>query len=566
MKDLLAILKLIWSYERKALFQGWILATLVLISSVALLGLSGWFITAAGVAGLLGAGASFDFFRPSAGVRFLAIGRTVTRYGERLLTHDATLKTLATLRVRLLQSILRQPYLKLLEVRGSQSINQITADVDALDGLTLRLIIPVTAAIGSLLVALIALSWLVSPLIALLTIVPLIAGGALVMLISSRHALAPARRAEQANQSLRTRTIDMLRARTDLVMYGAMQQQLSAVLQTDKNARDAQSQVDRLERRSGLTLGLFSTLSSSVALFVGIYLASVSSISAAQVALAFFATLALAEAMMPMRRSAAEIGRMMDAASRVNSLIQSESTDVPTTLAPRPADPVRSAVSLQLFRVGYGNALSKCAVLQDYSLSVRAGETVALAGPSGSGKSTVLLLAAGLLSPTSGSICIDGKALDSLGEEHLRQQVSLLPQRSVLLGGTVLDTLRLAEPGIDEMQAWRVLDAVALTDVIQQAGGLNKRLQESGAGLSGGERRRLALARVLLRRTPLLLLDEPTEGLDASTARQVLEGIERYAPTTTKLLAAHREAELDWADRIELIEKNVLHQSCDTPW
>ncbi len=554
MKDLLAILKLIWSYERKALFRGWVLATLVLISSVALLGLSGWFITAAGVAGLLGVGASFDFFRPSAGVRFLAIGRTITRYGERLLTHDATLKTLATLRVRLLQSILRQPYAKLLEVRGSQSLNQITADVDALDGLTLRLIIPVTAAIGSLLVSLIALAWLVSPLIAALTIAPLVAGGAMVMLVSSRHALTPARCAEHANQSLRTGTIDMLRARTDLVMYGAMQQQLSEVLDTDKIARDAQSQVDKLERRSGFTLSLLSTLSSSTALFVGIYLTSIGTISAAQGALAFFATLALAEAMAPMKRSAAEIGRMMDAAGRVNFLIQTEPSDSAATPALPSVNQAQPGASLQMARVSYGNADSKYTVVDEYSLSVRAGETVALAGPSGSGKSTILLLAAGLLKPVRGSICIDGKKLDRLSEENLRQHVALLPQRSVLLGGTVLDTLRLADPDVDAEQAWRVLDAVALSDVIQQAGGLNNRLLESGAGLSGGERRRLALARILLRRSPLLLLDEPTEGLDAHTARRVLDGIDRYAPTATKLVAAHREAELSWADRVEVIK------------
>ncbi|ASJ75228.1 thiol reductant ABC exporter subunit CydC [Granulosicoccus antarcticus] len=559
MKDLLAILRLIWSHEHKALLRGWLLATLVLLSSVALLGLSGWFITAAGVAGVLGVGATFDFFRPSAGVRFLAIGRTLTRYGERLLTHDATLKTLATLRVRLLRSILQQPYEKLLQVRGSRSLNQITADVDALDGLTLRLVTPITAALASLLVSMALLAWLTTPLIGILTVAPLIMGAAIILRISSKHGINPARRAEQATQNLRTGTIDMLRARTDLVMFGAMQQQLQQLFTTESNAREALGLVDRLERRSGLVLSLLATLSTSTALFAGIYLATNGINSPAQAALGFFATLAMAEAIAPIKRSAAEIGRMMDAAGRINSLIQAEPSAPATEILSSPITRSQTGASLQLSHVSYRTTTSGRAVLDDFSLTLHAGETVALAGPSGSGKSTILLLAAGLLKSTEGLISINGQSIGHLTESCLRQQVSLLPQRSALLGGTVLDTLRLADPDVDEEQAWQVLDAIALADVIHKAGGLHSRLLEAGAGLSGGERRRLALARMLLRHAPLLLLDEPTEGLDGITSRRVLEGIDRYAPKATKLIAAHREIELSWANRIEHLEQTLVH-------
>lgn len=561
MKDLLAILRLIWSHEHKALLRGWLLATLVLLASVALLGLSGWFITAAGIAGLMGVGASFDFFRPSAGVRFLAIGRTLTRYGERLLTHDATLKTLATLRVRLLRSILQQPYEKLLMVRGSRSLNQITADVDALDGLTLRLVIPITAALASLLVSMALLAWLTTPLIGILTVAPLIIGAAIILRISARHGINPARRAEQATQNLRTGTIDMLRARTDLVMFGAMQQQLQQLFTIESTARKALGLVDRLERRSGLVLSLLATLSTSTALFAGIYLATSGIISPAQAALGFFATLAMAEAIAPIKRSAAEIGRMMDAAGRINALIKAAppgvATEVPNTLIAR--SQIQTGASLQLSHVAYRTSSRGHSVLDDFSLTAHAGETIALAGPSGSGKSTILLLAAGLLKSTAGMISINGENIEHLTEPCLHQQVSLLPQRSALLGGTVLDTLRLADPNVDEEQAWQVLEAVALTDVIHKAGGLHTRLLEAGTGLSGGERRRLALARLLLRRTPLLLLDEPTEGLDAITSERVLEGIDCYAPRATKLIAAHREIELSWACRVEHLTQILVH-------
>lgn len=553
MADLHAIVRLFWQHERRSLLRGWILAVLVLLAGIALLGLSGWFITAAGVAGLLGAGATFDFFRPSAGVRFLALGRTVTRYGERVLNHDATLRTLALLRVRLLASLMRQPQERLLPVRGSEALNRLTSDVDALDGVTLRLLTPIVAAIGSLLIAALLLGWLSAPLMVLVTIVPLSIGSALVLIVATRHSRAAASRAEQAAQSLRSGTVDLLRASTDLVMYGAMQQQLKRLLDKDQQARAALATVDRLERRSGLSLGLLTTACSSAALLAGIYLVRNGNITAAQAALGFFATLAMAEVVAPLRRGAAELGRMLDAAGRINAMLASEAA--PTVTAPSAPEHAATAVvpALQFEHVSYCAHGREQTILDDFSLSLTAGETVALAGPSGRGKSTVLLLAAQLLQPASGRILLYGAPANSLDEPLLRRQVTLLPQRSVLLGGTVLDSLRLADSELEEEQAWQVLEAVALTSVIHKAGGLHTRLLEAGSGLSGGERRRLALARNLLRRCPLLLLDEPTEGLDSTTAQAVLDGIDRYSPRSTRLVAAHREAELSWANRVEYL-------------
>jgi ATP-binding cassette subfamily C protein CydC len=136
-------------------------------------------------------------------------------------------------------------------------------------------------------------------------------------------------------------------------------------------------------------------------------------------------------------------------------------------------------------------------------------------------------------------------------ETSLRETVSFLPQRSALLSGTIRETLALARPDLDDREARAVLAAVELDAVIDERGGLDSRLGEAGAGLSGGESRRLALARVLLRRPALLLLDEPTEGLDRETARLVLAGIRRYLPDAAILLASHRQAEREFAGRVQ---------------
>ena len=181
---------------------------------------------------------------------------------------------------------------------------------------------------------------------------------------------------------------------------------------------------------------------------------------------------------------------------------------------------------------------------------MKAGETVALTGPSGCGKSTLLALAAGIMQPSHGGVRVGGEALTGMPEARLRQKLGLLPQRSALLSGSVLDALRLGAPQASEEEAWDVLAVVRLDEAIRARGGLSSLLGESGSGLSGGESRRLALARLLLRHPQILLLDEPTEGLDRATAQAVLVGIRHYLPQAAILIASHRKAEQDVAGRI----------------
>jgi len=188
-------------------------------------------------------------------------------------------------------------------------------------------------------------------------------------------------------------------------------------------------------------------------------------------------------------------------------------------------------------------------ILSGLSLRVAAGETVAITGASGSGKSSLLLAVAGLLPLAAGRIALGGLAVADWPEASLRAVLTLLPQRSALMEGTVAEALRLATEA-DDAQLWQVLAAVQLEGVIRAKGGLSARIGPRGEGFSGGEARRLALARALLRRPQLLLLDEPTEGLDDATAAAVLQGIRRLLPEAAILIAAHRHGEIDVADRV----------------
>ncbi|BBU55963.1 ABC transporter ATP-binding protein [Mameliella alba] len=541
MKALFRITRLLLQGERRAFLRGFALAVTVLLMGVALLGLSGWFITAAAAAGLAGIGAVFNVFGPSAMVRFLALGRTAARYGERLATHDATLRALSRLRVRLLQGLLTSPYRALDRLRANAFLNRVTADIDALDGVALRLLLPGLAGMAVITLAALALWILVHPAVALMVGLGYAILPSLVFLVGQRLARRPSRRAEAAMQATRSRMIDLVTAREDLTVFGQLQAARAHVAEAISRHATAQDRLDGLERRMGLGLDLTGAGITALALGMGASLAQTGTITPAEAAIGIFVALALGETVAPVRRALTEIGRMIPAARRV----------APALAAP-PADRRRATPDtpiLRLEQVTYRRG-DGAPLFTPLDLLLGPGETLALTGPSGCGKSTLLLMAAGQLIPNSGRVIYGGHPVTDLPDETLHQHIAMVPQRHALIAGTVAENLRLAAPEATEDALWQALQAVHLDRTLADRAGLETRLGFRGAGLSGGEARRLVLARALLRRPALLLLDEPTEGLDSATAHAVLTGLRGALPRTAILMAAHRLEETDQADRL----------------
>ena len=522
MRAMWQILRLIWRTQRRAMRRGAALAVLVAISGIALLALSGWFIVAAGMAGLAGAGAVFDVFRPSAGVRFLAIARTGSRYAERILTHDATLRALAELRVRLLAGLTQADFAHQSRLRGGQALNRVTADVDALDGMAIRLAFPALAGAIAAGATGIALAVLVAPVVALWVIGVQVGGAAVVLALAARSALAPAARAEAHAQALRAGVIGHLRGRATLAVAGGLPASHDRVMAEDRAARHAALRQARAEWRAAAALQGVAAVALAGSLWLAGDMARDGLLGAPQVALSVFAALATTELAAGLLRGVAEIGRMRDAAMRVAPMLGDPHCPLP---------PLPEGIGLHLDAVSAAPQAGLPAVVTQLSLTVNPGEMVALTGVSGRGKSALLNTIAGLVPPVAGRVRAGGR-------------IGYLTQRPVLLAGTVAETLRLAAPLADAAQILEVLARVAL-DVPPDLA-----LGEGGAGLSGGQTRRLALARVLIQRPDVLLLDEPTEGLDAPTAEAVLRGIRQYLPHAAILIAAHRPAERRLADRV----------------
>ena len=532
---LLRTIRLLLAASPGAFLRGALLAVLVLLFGAALLGLSGWFITATGIAGLAGLGIAFDTFRPAAGIRFLALGRTAARYGERLLTHDATLRALAALRVQLLRRLTRADAAELARMRGETALTRMTADVDALDGLVLRLLLPGLAAVITYVITGLLLAGIAGPQPALVVVLGTLPLAALMLWRLARRGAGPSETAEARLQDLRRGLIDAQRDRTALILGGLLPGRSDRLAATEAGARTAARRLDRAERDAGAGFALLTTLVTAAALLGGAGLVQAGALDPARAAIALFVALALAECWPPLQRGMADLGRMRATADR----LWQDRTPAPPA---RAATPQPAAPALEIDR-------------PDVSLTLHEGEAVALTGPSGAGKTRLLTALAGLAPGEAGGLSILGHPPGAYDDDTLRDILTLVPQRSALLQGSVRDNLALAAPLdlSDDARLWQALDTVALGDTLRARQGLETQLGEGGSGLSGGETRRLALARALLRRPRILLLDEPTEGLDAATADRVLTGLRDALPQAAILAALHRgECHAIFARRIAL--------------
>ncbi|WP_340110056.1 amino acid ABC transporter ATP-binding/permease protein [Pikeienuella sp. HZG-20] len=528
MKALRPIIRLLLTAAPWAMARGAALSVIVLLMGAALLGLSGWFITATGIAGIAGIGIAFDVFRPSAGVRFLALGRTAARYGERILTHDATLRALAALRVTLLRRQARRGARDLARLRGEAVLTRIVSDVDALDGVVLRLLLPGLAAIVTHGLVFLALGWLAGWPVAWAVLGAYAPFAAFIFWRLARRGVQPSDAVEAQDQKLRRGVIDMIRNRQALILGAALGAREAALLGVDADSRAAARALDRADRNAGAALSALVAVVAGGALIAGGWLIASGAAGPAVAAIGVFVALALAETLPPLRRGFSEYGKMAGAARRIGG-----DAAAPPEALDRGGAGAAGAPLLAIRRRGL-------------SLELEPGDAVALTGPSGVGKTSLLMEIAGLAG--GDGITILGRRPDHWPDAALREVVAMVPQRSALIAGTIRENLALAADA-DDGAMWRALAAAALSEVIEERGGLNARLGEAGAGLSGGQARRLTLARAVLKRPRLLLLDEPTEGLDAAAADRVLSGVRAALPRAAILATLHRSKDHPIFDR-----------------
>ncbi|MDO9923980.1 cysteine/glutathione ABC transporter ATP-binding protein/permease CydC [Glaesserella parasuis] len=536
------------------LILGIILAITSLTASIGLLSLSGWFLAASA---LVGSSLLFNFFYPSSGVRGLAIGRTISRYFERLVTHDATFRVLANLRIAVFSKLIPLSPAGLNRYRHSELLNRLVADVDTLDTLYLNLLSPFISAIMVILFMGIGLSF-VSPLLAWVICGTLVALLLIFPTLFYHLGRKLGKIAIQSRATYRSQFIEWIQLNGEFLLFGVLSKATDRLKQTEQQWLKAQSHESQL---GGLSNALLMFINGILVTAV-IYL-SATAINVPQadnpealIALVVFCVLASLEILMPIGMAFLHLGQVIEAAERISEITAQQPTvQFNGTAQWKQTEANQPLISFNQVSFSYSPEHEQ--VLNHISFEIKKGERIAILGKTGSGKSTIFQLLTRNYDPTSGEILLNGCNIKDYPEKTLRQQIAVLSQRVHIFSNTLRENLRFGNPQATDEALSEVLAKVNLSYLLEEQG-LDLWLGEGGCPLSGGEQRRLGLARLLLSSADILLLDEATEGLDRDTEQQILKQILSHTQGKTLLMITHRLNGLEQFDRVYRIASAIL--------
>ncbi len=501
-----------------------LVAVAAALAGVALLGVAGWFLTGAALAGLAGAVAAFNFLLPSATIRLSAVVRTGGRYFERLWSHEAALGALAKVRVGLFSTLAQRDPRRVRALMLGDGVARLTGDVDVLEDAIIRSPARPAALAGGVLAVALALPAGLAPALVLaagLLALPRVAGW-----VAATFVDAPAEAAQGRAAALKAMVVDQLAASAEIAVFG-LAGRVSEAVMAEAAALDAARM--RMVRGEGWLSAVLVAGGPMLAAAVAM-VAALTGAGAAVTALAALAAAGGVEAQGAFVRARGRDAAMAAAAARLNGLSGADTID---------------------WAMPDGDALEIAGV------RLAAGGRLGLTGLSGSGKTRIIETLAGWRADAPQKLLLGGVAVGDVRFEYLAQRFAIAPQAPALIAGTVADNLRLAAAGLDEADLWAALEVACLADDVRaMPDGLATWLGEGAGELSGGQRKRLALARALLAVTgggrPWLLLDEPSEGLDAATEAEMVRRLGRWLDHTGTgtgagtglVVATHRPAVL----------------------
>jgi ATP-binding cassette, subfamily C, bacterial CydC len=520
----------LWGRQTGWLLAGLLVSLAALVAGVGLMAVSGYTIGAAVLASGLAVPAL---------LRALGSARVVLRYTERMVTHAAMFRALADTRVWFFRRLARTSAGGLGFRQAGDVLARLVGDVEALDGLYLRILLPLASAVLLLPVLVLLIGHRSAGLGIEIGVLFAAAAFVLPWMAARASGRAGAGLAAEAG-ALRIAALDALTGLREVRAFAAEGRMLASV-QAKEGALLSAQQV--MAGRTALA-GAASFLCAQIAVLAVLIDAGV---NPAMAIAAAFLVLAGFEAVGGLTRAGALAGHASAAARRVL-----EAADAPVPV-PDPADPAAmpTGTALRFEGVEFRWQADRAPVFEGLTLEIPQGARVALLGPSGAGKSTLAALALKVVAPRSGQIRLGGVDIATLPAALVRARIGWLGQATHLFDDTIRENLLLARPDADEAALWAALDAARVGDVVRA---LPDRLEtwvgEGGTRFSGGQGRRLALARALLSPAPILILDEPCAGLDAETERAFLETLNETASGRTVILITHRLTGVERLDRI----------------
>ena len=529
---------------------GWMAAGIlvgvaVIAANSLLMAVSGWFIASMAVAGVTKV--SFNYFIPSAAIRALAISRTTGRYIERLVTHGAAFRALSELRLWL---FLRLAPLSpaLLERYSSGDLSgRLRSDIDSLEALYLRIIAPLlTGAISMIAATLFVAFWSRSASLALCS--SLIVAGLLLPLGVRRLSEAHGRESAVSAGELRSLVTEGISGGAELILLGAVEKHSEQV--DALSARLVRSQEKLASAGALAASGVILSAAAGLAAILISGSASVihGEMTGPQLVMLLLFSAAVFEAAGGMSSAMQMLPSAMESARRLTELSEAV-PPVPEPLNPLQL-PSETSISFRNVSFAYDHAVP---VLSGFNLDLPGGAKVALTGRSGSGKSTLAQILLRFRN-YEGSVTIGGAELALLSSDELRTLISAVSQQPHIFNTTIRDNITVSRPSASPEEISKaVYDAVLDEWIAGLPEGLDTIVGEMGSAVSGGEARRIAVARALLQEAKIYILDEPTEGLDADTERKLLERVGRRTEGKTLLLISHRPAAAEIVDTVVTI-------------
>lgn len=539
----LGLLDLAWSRVWLAVVTG----ALGLGSSVALTATSAWLIARASQMPHV-----LDLTVAAVGVRTFGISRSVLRYAERIVSHGVALRGMAALREQVYVRLADSPVETVAGLRRGDLLVRTGADVDAIGDLVVRALLPagIALVVGTGTVAVVA--WL-SPASGLILLACLLLAGTLGPLLHARAARASELAQVEERAALAATALTMVDGGADLTVSGRL-----ADVRTDLAGIEAE--LDRLRERAARPAALAAGLDVAAmalavlgAILVGIPALVGGTLAPVELAVVVLTPLAAFEATSTLGAAAVQLVRSAGAAERVMALLDAAAApDLRTEEVPETASPVLTARDLA---VGWPGGP---VVATGVDLTAAPGRAIAVVGPSGIGKTTLLATLAGLLPARDGAVNLAGVSVAGATRRSVARHVTMTAEDAHIFATTVLKNLRVARGDLTAEEADHLLRRCGLAswlDALPQ--GLDTMLGADGATVSGGERRRILLARALASPAPLLLIDEPAEHLDQATAERIMKDLldlPRREPGRGVVVVTHHLAALGAADEVVLLQ------------
>jgi thiol reductant ABC exporter CydC subunit len=534
---------------------GWVglsilLSTLTIGSSVALIGTSSWLISTAALHPSIA-----DLGVSVVGVRFFGISRGVFRYLERLVSHNVTFRLLARLRVWFYEKLEPLAPARLMAYKSGDLLARVIGDVETLENFYVRVVSPsMTAVLIGIIVSFFFASFY--PPITLVLIGFFVALGFVIPLLAQLISRKPGQRLISQRAEMQSQLVDGIQGLADLLAFGRGKDRVQQIAAIGNKYGTTQKQMARINGVHSALGTLLTNLGLWTVLVLVIPQVTAGNIKGVMLGTFTLMTLASFEAVNPLPLAAQMWNASREAARRLFEVVDAEPA-VKEDGRYSPGDDRSSNIKFSNLTFAYPT--QSVPALQDVSFTVPEGQAFAIVGPSGAGKSTIASLLLRFWDYEVGEIRLGENSLKALNPDEVRGRIALVSQNSYFFNTSIRENLRMARRRVTPEEMETAARAAHIHEfVMNLPQGYDTLIGEQGLRLSGGERQRLAIARALLKKAPILILDEPTANLDPVTEKQVLETLFEAMKGRTCLLITHRLIGLEKMDQILVMNEGKI--------